>query len=191
MATLTQEQLKAICPTLTDLRAIDIVRTIHPALTEFQIETPLRIAAFVAQLAHETGEFKFMRELWGPTAQQKKYDPPTALAKKLGNTEAGDGYLYRGRGPIQLTGKANYKAASDALSVDLVAQPELAANLEIGFRVAGWFWRGRGLNELADDGQYREITKKINGGYTAMTQRIKYYDRAKAQLGAATTQEAA
>ena len=82
----------------------------------YDINTPLRQAHFLAQILHECGLFQFMSELWGPTASQKRYDPPSSLAKQLGNTQSGDGFVYRGRGAIQLTGKFNYQKYADYLT---------------------------------------------------------------------------
>ena len=79
-------------------------------MTEFAIESPARMAAFIAQLAHESGQFRFMEEIWGPTPAQQRYEPPSSLATDLGNTDAGDGKRFKGRGPIQITGRANYRA---------------------------------------------------------------------------------
>jgi predicted chitinase len=149
------------------------------------ISTPLRAAAFLAQIAHESAELRFMQELWGPTAQQKKYDPPSNVAKSLGNTQPGDGFRYRGRGPIQITGRANYKKYGDLLGVDLVGNPDLAAKPEYAFQTAGLFWRMRGLNELADAEDFTTITKRINGGLTGLAERQRYYEVAKKALGLA------
>jgi predicted chitinase len=126
-----------------------------------------------------------MQELWGPTAQQKKYDPPNNVAKSLGNTQPGDGFRYRGRGPIQITGRANYKKYGDLLSVDLVGNPDLAAQPEYAFQTAGLFWRMRGLNELADAEDFTTITKRINGGLTGLAERRRHYEVAKKALGLA------
>ena len=100
----------------------------------------------------------------------------------LGNTQPGDGKRYKGRGPIQLTGRANYKRYGDLLGLDLVNNPTIAATKEVGFRIAGQFWKLNGLNELADQQQFKAITKKINGGYNGLDDRIKYYERAKTVL---------
>ena len=141
-----------------------------------------RAAAFIAQLAHESGEFRFMEEIWGPTAAQERYEPESDLAKRLGNTAAGDGKRYKGRGPIQVTGRSNYRKYGELLGVDLVAHPELAATPATGFAVAGLFWQRNGLNALADQGDFKEITRRINGGFNGLPERQKFYDRALAVL---------
>jgi putative chitinase len=184
MVILTVEQLSAICPNLPPGRAPKILAALVPAFSEFQIQTPLRVAAFIAQIAHESGEFKYMRELWGPTPQQLRYEPPSELAARLGNTEKGDGFRYRGRGAIQLTGRTNYRHAGEALGLDLVADPDRASSFEVGIRIAGWYWTARSLNQLADRERFREITVIINGGYNGYVSRLNYYTRAIKQLGA-------
>jgi predicted chitinase len=151
-------------------------------MDEAHINTKPRIAAFLAQLAHESGEFRYMEEIWGPTDAQKRYEPPSTLATRLGNTQPGDGFRFKGRGPIQLTGRANYVTAGKALGLPLSAQPELAATPEAGFRVAAWFWTTKGLNALADAGQFDKITLKINGGTNGAEERRKYYLHALAVL---------
>ncbi|HEY7184025.1 MAG TPA: glycoside hydrolase family 19 protein, partial [Blastocatellia bacterium] len=151
----------------------------------YEIDTPLRASAFLAQIAHESAELKYMEEIWGPTAQQKKYEPPGEVAGRLGNTQPGDGFRYRGRGPIQITGRANYKKYGDLLGVDLIGNPDLAAKPEYAFQTAGLFWKMKGLNELADVQDFTTITKRINGGLSGLAERERYYEVAKKALGLA------
>jgi predicted chitinase len=148
-------------------------------MEEFSITTPPRAAAFLAQLAHESGQLRCMEEIWGPTSAQCRYEPVSRLAARLGNTEPGDGKRFKGRGPIQLTGRANYRRYGRALGVDLIGQPELAATPQVGFRVAGLFWKQNGLNELADAQRFKAITRRINGGFNGLADRINFYERAK------------
>ena len=150
-----------------------------------------RTAAFIAQLAHESGEFRFMEELWGPTAAQKRYEPSCDLAERLGNMQAGDGRRFKGRGPIQITGRFNYKKYGDLLAIDLIAQPDRAATPEIGFATAGLFWERNGLNELADAGNFKEITRRINGGQNGAVERERFYAIAKQMLASAFPAETA
>ena len=182
---LTEDQLKQIMPKLGRQEAK--LKTFLPELTkamqEGEINTPERIAAFLAQLALESGEFLHWEELWGPSKQQLRYEPPSSLATRLGNTKPGDGYKYRGRGPIQLTGRYNYRAAGSALGVPLEEHPERAAWLDTGFRIAVWFWNSRKLNGYADVGDFDAITLRINGGYNGKLQRDAYYKKAKEILG--------
>ena len=157
-------------------------------MTEFAIETPARVSAFVAQLAHESGQFRFMEEIWGPTPAQRRYEPVSTLAATLGNTESGDGKRFKGRGPIQVTGRSNYRRFGDLLGVDLVSDPVRAAHPELAFRIAGLFWSKKGLSELADratDEAFREITRRINGGFNGLDDRRRFYAVARAVLGVA------
>jgi putative chitinase len=176
---LTLEELRAIMPQLPLPRAQEFLEPLHRAMAERSITTERRQAAFLAQLAHESGEFRFMEELSDGQAYEGR--------QSLGNTQPGDGPRFKGRGPIQLTGRTNYTNASRALGVDLVANPTLAATPEVGCRVAAWFWQSHGLNELADVGDFRRITFIINGGYTHLERREAYYHRALQVLGRVTT----
>ncbi|QYX49981.1 glycoside hydrolase family 19 protein [Pseudomonas tussilaginis] len=139
--------------------------------------TRLRMAAFIAQIGHESGQFRYVRELGGD-AYLAKYDTGK-LAQRLGNTpEAdGDGQKYRGRGLIQVTGRANYEACSEALFGDsrLLATPELLEQPVYASMSAGWFWHRAGLNTLADKGDFLTITKRINGGTNGLEDREALY----------------
>jgi len=104
--------------------------------------------------------------------------------KDLGNTEPGDGKRYKGRGPIQLTGRASYRKAGEALGLELEQNPEMAARPEIGCQVAGWFWQTRKLNALADTDDFQQITRRINGGLNGLPQREAYYRKASEVLKA-------
>jgi putative chitinase len=179
---ITDSQLQQVMPNLPQAKRELYLPHLNQALQAHGVDTMLRTAAFVAQLAHESGEFRFMEELWGPTPAQVRYEPPSDLAKRLGNSEAGDGKRFKGRGPIQITGRFNYRKYGDLLGVDLVGQPELAAKPEHAFSTAGLFWRSNGLNELADGEQFVAITKRINGGTNGLADREKYYARAKSVL---------
>lgn len=185
---LTADQLQSIMPGIPSGRRQALLPFLQAAMAEFAIETPARIAAFVAQLAHESGQFRFMEEIWGPTPAQQRYEPVSTLAATLGNSEAGDGRLFKGRGPIQITGRANYKRFGDILGIDLVSDPARAAQPELAFRIAGLFWSKKGLSELADratDEAFREITRRINGGFNGLDDRRKFYAVAKSVLGVA------
>lgn len=183
---LTGQQLQSIMPSTPAARREALLPFLQAAMTEFAIETPARVAAFVAQLAHESGQFRFMEEIWGPTPAQGRYEPASTLAATLGNTETGDGKRYKGRGPIQITGRANYKRFGDLLGIDLVSDPTRAARPELAFRIAGLFWSKKGLSELADratDDAFREITRRINGGFNGLEDRRKLYAAACTVLG--------
>ena len=176
---LTKPILLAIAPNAPANQLDWYLPFINAAMTEFKIDTFARQTAFIAQICHETGEFKYFRELWGPTEQQKNYEPPSHKADELGNTKEGDGKLFRGRGAIQLTGRANYKKYGKALGFELEVNPELASSRVLAFRIAGLFWQDHGLNELSDQGNFMLITKKINGGYNGLSEREKYWKLAK------------
>lgn len=159
-------------------RAAEWLPFIEAAMTEFDITTPERQAAFLAQVGHESGGLHWTTELWGPTLAQRRYEGRA----DLGNTEPGDGFKFRGRGLVQLTGRANYAKAGDALGVDLMQEPEQLAQPELAARSAAWFWQQRGLNELADAGEFERITKRINGGLNGQPQRVALYAAAQEVL---------
>jgi putative chitinase len=188
---LTREQLAAVFPGLDTTTADYYLDPLRRALAEFEINAPVRAAAFLAQVGHESAGLRFWREVWGPTPDQIGYEPPSAKAKDLGNTEPGDGYRFRGRGPIQITGRANYRNCGLALGLDLVIEPELLEGPEHGFRAAGWFWKSRALNVFADrntfDG-FRFITRRINGAATMgapshHARRVERWLRARTAFG--------
>ncbi|HKX43459.1 MAG TPA: glycoside hydrolase family 19 protein [Burkholderiaceae bacterium] len=180
---LDDTQLSAIMPTLAAAKRALYLPHLNAAMRSCAIGgSMLRSAAFVAQLAHESGELRWMEEIWGPTDAQRRYEPPSDLAKRLGNTEPGDGLRFKGRGPIQITGRFNYDQYGKLLARDLIAEPALAATPELAFATAGLFWQRNGLNELADAQDFVAITKRINGGTNGLADRQKYYERAKATL---------
>lgn len=170
---LLEEDLLAIMPRAKH-KIPHFIDAINETLEEFEINTELRAAAFLAQIAVESGELRYTKEIWGPTKQQLKYEGRL----DLGNTEPGDGFKYMGRGLIQITGRANYKACGEGLRVTLLEYPEKLEELPLCVKSAGWYWKSRGLNELADDGEIKAITKRVNGGYTHLAERTAYYDKA-------------
>lgn len=172
---LSSAQLRRVMPHLSAEKADAMLPHLNRAMKEFHIDTPQRASAFLAQLAHESGELKYFEELASGSAYEGRRD--------LGNTHSGDGVRFKGRGPIQLTGRANYEAAGKALGLDLVNNPELASRPDIGFRVAGWFWSSRHLNSLADKGEFDQITRRVNGGFNGKASRDSYYASARAALG--------
>lgn len=141
-------------------------------------ETAARLANFLGQAAHETGGFRLLRELWGPTKAQRGYEGRT----DLGNTQAGDGYRYRGRGIFQLTGRANYREIGASIGQPLETNPELAERPDIAVLTACRYWQSRGLNALADQGLEDTITRRINGGTNGIAERRVYVARIKALL---------
>ena len=175
---LTLAQLLKIMP-LARSRAAAFTEPLNLTMTEFGINTPARQASFLAQLAHESGQLVYVREL----ASGAAYDTGS-LAVRLGNTpEAdGDGQRYRGRGLIQITGRSNYAACGKALGLDLLAQPALLEQTVNACRSAGWFWQSRGLNALADAGDQVAVTRKINGGTNGLAERLAYFKTAQRVL---------
>lgn len=171
---LSIDQLTGIMTHVNRDKAAELLPFLNAALNEFEINTINRVAGFIGQISHESGELRFMGEVWGPTAQQKRYDPPDPLAARLGNTQAGDGFRYRGAGPIQITGRANFRKYGAMLGLDLEGHPELARTPANEFRLAAAFWKDHGLNELADAQDWVAITKRINGGVNGLDERIRY-----------------
>ncbi len=146
------------------------------AMEEFNIETPLQQSHFLAQVAHESGCLRWLEEIWGPTPAQIRYEGRL----DLGNTQPGDGYHFRGFGPIQITGRANVTQLARAIGEpSLLADPSQLTQPELGSRSAGWFWWSRDLNPLADRDDLRAITRVINGGLNGLNDRARYLHRAK------------
>lgn len=180
---ITTQQLLRILPSAGSKAGV-FASALNLAMDRFQINTTLRMAAFIAQVGHESGQFRYVRELGGDQ-YLSKYDTGP-LAKRLGNTpEAdGDGQKYRGRGLIQITGHDNYLACSKALFGDdrLLRTPELLEQAEWACKSAAWFWSSRNLNALADVGDIDGITRRINGGLNGLAERLEFYGRAKQVL---------
>lgn len=143
----------------------------------FGLDREQRAEHFFAQLAHESGGFKYDREIWGPTAAQRRYEG----RKDLGNVVAGDGSKFRGYGPIQITGRANvtefyrWCLKNNLDCPDFVTYPHKIAEMPWGLLAAFWFWETRGLNAYADKNDLSGITKRINGGYNGLADRRYRY----------------
>jgi putative chitinase len=171
------------------------------SMERYEINTPLRQAAFLAQVAHESAELTRLEENLNYSSERltivfPKYFPslgiaqsygrkPERIANKVysnrmgnGDEASGDGFRYHGRGPIQLTGKSNYVLCGYSIVADLAGHPDLLLQPKEGSLSAGWFWGSRDLNDLADRAEFKEITKRINGGYNGLTEREAYYDKA-------------
>lgn len=171
--------LMDIMPGANHARADLIAPLLLATCVKYGISSLPQRAAFLASVAHETGQLRYLEELWGPTAAQKRYDPPGSLAAALGNTLVGDGYRYRGRGLLMVTGRFNYKAAGDDLGFDLVNNPDwMSQNYQVACDSAGWFWDKHGLNSIAQNGDIKAVTLAINGGYNGLADREAFYDRA-------------
>lgn len=171
---ISTSQLKSIMPYASNERVKSFIEPLNRAMERYHIDTPLRAAAFLAQVAHESGSLRYVHELASGAAYEGRKD--------LGNTNAGDGVKYKGRGLIQLTGRANYSLLSKAFGVDFLSNPLLLEGPEFASLSAGWFWHAKGLNALADKQDFRLITKRINGGYNGEAERNKFYEIAKKVL---------
>ena len=165
-------QLAAIAPyTPVVPKLVPLIEPLNETMARYEINTPLRIAHFIAQIAHESDGFHTTREYADGSDYEWRDD--------LGNNQAGDGVRYRGRGLVQVTGRANYKECSEALGYDFVADPQALESFEYATLSAGWFWDSRDLNELADADDVRMITRIINGFYNGLEDRMNYLARAK------------
>ena len=170
---ITEQQLLQILPNAGRQAGV-FVPVLNTAMVRFQIVGAKRVAAFIAQVGHESGQLRWVREIWGPTAQQAGYEGRA----DLGNTVKGDGSKYRGRGLIQITGRANYAACGEALGLDLLSKPELLELPQYAAMSAAWFWSTKGLNTLADKGDFVKITRRINGGLNGQADRQALYGKA-------------
>lgn len=174
MADITREQLLKIMPFAT--KRVDLyLPFLNAAMAEFNINTKPRQAAFLAQLAHESGELRYMEEIASGAAYEGRVD--------LGNVNAGDGKKFKGHGAIQITGRTNHLACGNYLKQDFIKDPLKLTTPEYAMRSAGWFWdKFKNLNPVADAGDFKLITKKINGGYNGLEDRIKYFNIANKVL---------
>ena len=170
---ITEQQLLQILPS-AGAKAGVFAPVLNTAMQRYQIVGNKRVAAFIAQIGHESGQLVYVREIWGPTPAQAKYEG----RKDLGNTVPGDGFKYRGRGLIQITGRANYAACGEALGLDLLNRPELLEQTQYAALSAAWFWSVNGLNTLADAGDLKGVTLRINGGLNGQADRQALYDKA-------------
>ena len=156
---INQQQLLQILPN-AGAKAGVFAPALNTAMQRYQIVATNRVAAFIAQIGHESGQLVYVREIWGPTAAQRGYEGRA----DLGNTVAGDGLKFRGRGLIQITGRANYAKCGEALGLDLINHPELLEQPQYACMSAAWFWATNGLNTLADAGDNTNIGSIINTG---------------------------
>ena len=182
---ITRQQLMRAVPELYFKRVDEFVASFNMWAIPFGIDTPKRIVHYFAQVFHESGKLRYVEEL----ASGEKYEG----RKDLGNTQKGDGVRFKGRGYIQLTGRANYAKfnACDLCMEDVIAHPEKVAEFPLNQVASMWFWQQHGLNELADrdDGGKmgedicRQITKKVNGGTNGLANRLYLYRRFKKEFG--------
>ena len=195
------EQIQQAFPEAKKARIAELYDGFVETFELFDIMTPARQAAFLAQCAHESGNFNAMVENLNYGAKGLrgifgKYFPtdelalqyerkPEKIANKVyanrmgnGDEASGDGFRYRGRGLIQVTGKNNYTACGEALGCDLLSEPELLETSPGAVLSAGWFWAANNLNQYADSGDIVTMTKRINGGTIGLEDRIKHYNHA-------------
>ena len=202
---LTVNQLKEMVPGIP--YADHWCNALNQLLPDYEINTPKRIAAFIAQCAHESGGFKFLSEnlnykaeslmkifpkYFSDMATAKAYEKkPEKIANKIyasrmgnGDEASGDGFKYRGRGLIQLTGKTNYEWFAASLEISPEEASEYLGTFEGAAQSACWFWENNNLNKEADAGDIKTMTRKINGGYIGLEDRIKHYNHALHVMGA-------
>ena len=205
---LTKEQLAQLLPGNPYLDHWH--HALEQALPDYDINTKPRVAAFIAQCAHESGGFVFLKENLNYKAATlrkifPKYFPDDATANhyaslpnkqeaianrvyggRMGNgpEASGDGFRYCGRGLIQLTGKQNYQNFADSIETPVEDIPEFLATFEGAVQSACWFWEANNLNQWADKGDILTLTKRINGGTIGLDDRIKHYEHALHVLGA-------
>ena len=194
---ITTQQLLQILPNAGQVAGV-FVPVLNTAMSRYQIVGLKRVAAFIAQVGHESGQLtrlvenlnysadalrktwpsRFNAELASTAARKPEQIANIAYGNRMGNTAAGDGWKYRGRGLIQITGKKNYGACGEALGLDLIAQPELLEKPQHACMSAAWFWATSGLNTLADLGAFDTITQRINGGQNGAADRQAQYAKA-------------
>lgn len=174
-------------------RAAVFVGPLDTACARYAIDRPTRMAMFLSQVGHETASLQYVREVWGPTDAQLRYEGRA----DLGNTETGDGFRFRGRGLIQTTGRANYRHLRDRLRKggyrcpDFEQEPERLEEPQWAALSAADYWDMRRCNEAADAGNFELVTRLVNGGTNGIEDRINRWERAKRVLGVETTNEAA
>ena len=176
-AELTIDKLRAIMTNATEAQSDRYFQPLVRMMAANQINTGLRMAHFLAQLGHESGDLRFSEEIASGDAYEGRAD--------LGNTQPGDGRRFKGRGLIQLTGRANYTAFGTARQRDFVTVPNnvlLASDPNLAVDVSCWFWATRGLNAMADADNLNGITRRINGGLNGLADRSAHFQRARRLL---------
>jgi putative chitinase len=203
---ITAEKFADLFPNCKDPEGwVDAMNEVFP---KYEIDTPQRIAAFIAQCGHESGGWRVFSEnlnysakaldaVFGKYfvragrdaneyARQPEKIANVVYANRMdnGDTDSGDGWTYRGRGPIQLTGKANYTKFSEEMGVDAVDNPDMVAeDKEVALMSAIWYWNSNNLNRYADSGDIKTMTKRINGGYIGLEDRIHHWEMCLEAMG--------
>lgn len=196
---LSDEQLAQLIP--GNPYITEWYEALSQCLPDYDINTPQRVAAFIAQCAHESGGFRVLKENLNYRAVTlrkvfPKYFPNDQIAAQYagkqemiankvyanrmgnGDEDSGDGFRYCGRGLIQLTGKQNYQNFADSIETPVEDIPEYLATFEGAVQSACWFWENNNLNQWADSGDILTLTKRINGGTIGLEDRIKHYNHA-------------
>ena len=169
---LTYENLKEIMPQASPADIATYADSLNKVLSDFNLATLSRACAFIAQIAHESGSLHYKEEIASGAAYEGRRD--------LGNTQPGDGKRYKGRGLIQLTGRANYRQCGQALGLPLEENPELVVkDPYTNAAVAAWYWKSRNINDAADRGNFEKVTRLINGGLNGYEERCQFWERAK------------
>ena len=171
---LTPEDLQKCMPYATPENVAMFAPKLKDAMLKYEISTTRRAAAFLAQIAHESGSLKYTEEIASGDAYEGRED--------LGNTKPGDGKKFKGRGLIQLTGRSNYKLLSEELHFDFIADPEALERPGPASYSAAWFWFYNHLNRLADIDAFEKITRRINGGVNGLADRVKHWEQCKKVL---------
>lgn len=173
----SKSELLRIMPKVNRLRIDEDLRVLNEWAPRFGIDTPLRMAHFLAQIAHESGELRYTEEIASGASYEGRRD--------LGNTQPGDGPRFKGRGYIQITGRANYQAYQDSgfCVGSVIDRPELLAQSPGRMKSALWFFATHGCLKYADLDDPRMVTRKVNGGYNGLAQRLHYYRTAKRVFG--------
>lgn len=179
MNPITLELLKKIDPhVINNAQTRALIPFLNETLRDYEINTKKRVAMFLAQILHESGHLVYLREIWGPTEAQKRYEG----RRDLGNTQPGDGRRYSGKGLIQTTGRNNYALLSKEMGVDFVLHPEWLELPKYAAYSAGAFWGRNNLNHLADMGAIEGVTRRVNGGLNGFAERKEIYGNALAYL---------
>jgi putative chitinase len=168
---LTIETLKKIYPSSTLSNRLKYVDFLNTYIDQYEINTPIRKQMFLAQIGHESGQLRYCEEIASGEAYEGRKD--------LGNIQEGDGRRFKGRGFIQITGRSNYGTISRAFGLDFITNPELLSTPEWAVKSACWWWKTNNLNYIADSGDFKRVTRKINGGYNGLEDRLKLYELCK------------
>ena len=169
---ITKEMLRKLAPTAKEEIISHLAENLDDQLAKYNIDNYLRVCHFLAQAAHESASFRTLEEYASGSAYEGRKD--------LGNVQPGDGRRYKGRGIFQLTGRANYRTYGQKLGLDLEGNPDLAKEPLVSIKTACEYWNSRNLSELADKDDVRGVTRKINGGFNGLADRIQYLQKAKA-----------